>query len=93
LTHLCEASGTQAELEGTAIPVHALADGRLELALHGGEDYELLFTASATARVPRTLAGVAVTEIGRMTRRRREQATIKLDGRPLIASGWEHFRS
>ena len=61
LLHVCEASGVCAELDGPTIPLHALAGERLELGLHGGEDYELLFTAPAEARMPRRLGGVAVT--------------------------------
>ena len=44
LAHLCEESGLAAEIDAAALPVDARAT--LEQALHGGEDYELLFTAS-----------------------------------------------
>ncbi len=50
------------------------ASGRrvdLKLALHGGDDYELLFTAPAHKRVPASIDGVPVTAIGRITRARR----------------------
>jgi thiamine-monophosphate kinase len=57
------------------------------LALQGGEDYELLFTlrpaAPGVRELPRRL-GVAVTEIGRVTRRQRA-------GKASAASGWRHF--
>lgn len=103
LTHICEESGVAAELDAEAIPVHALAmeaerrgwaASGLELALHGGDDYELLFTAGPEARVPGKIAGVAVHRIGRMVSGR---SGIKLrgeDGRvtALEPSGWEHFR-
>jgi thiamine-monophosphate kinase len=60
--------------------------------LHGGEDYELLFTVPPQARVPRQLAGVPLTEIGRITRSR---SIILRDSngvaRQLEARGWEHF--
>ena len=36
--------------------------------LHGGEDYELLFTARPEAAVPEQIAGVPVTRIGEITR-------------------------
>jgi len=52
LAHLCAESKCGALIEATALPVHALAAPRrdaLQLALHGGEDYELLFTARASA--------------------------------------------
>ena len=47
LGHICEESGVGAEIETEAIPV-AMAGSRgslMQFALHGGEDYELLFTA------------------------------------------------
>ena len=43
LAHLCEESGLAAEIDAESLPVDARAT--LEQALHGGEDYELLFTA------------------------------------------------
>ncbi len=93
LAHLCEESGVAAEIEAALLPVHAGAS--LAQALHGGEDYELLFTAPARAHVPREIAGVPVTQIGRMVRYRagRPQITlISARGKlPLEAHGWEHF--
>jgi len=70
----------------------------LHLALHGGEDYELLFTASPSVKIPRTVAGVPIHRIGALRRRARNQPLIQLrthEGRniPIAASGWEHFRS
>ncbi len=105
LMHLCEESGVVAELDAEAIPVHALAmeaDRRgwassgLELALHGGEDYELLFTAGPEVRVPGKIAGVEVHRIGRMVRRASGKPRISLRTKAgrmvaLQAGGWEHF--
>jgi thiamine-monophosphate kinase len=93
LSHLCEESGLAAEIERDALPVDARAT--LEQALHGGEDYELLFTASPRTPVPAQLAGVAVHAIGQMKRRSRRPQVELMDGRsrkPLPAAGWEHFR-
>jgi thiamine-monophosphate kinase len=63
--------------------------------LHGGDDYELLFTAGADVRVPRSIAGVPVHRVGRMLRRQagRPQMTLVADGRrsELRAEGWQHF--
>lgn len=93
LMHLCEESDVAAEVDAAALPVHPLAT--LEQALHGGEDYELLFTAAPTARLPRAIAGVPVTRIGRIVGKARSGPAITLrtpDGpRPLQAHGWEHF--
>jgi thiamine-monophosphate kinase len=97
LAHICEESGVGAELEAEAIPIATLrGKGRkldLHYALHGGEDYELLFTARRGERVPSRIAGVAVSLIGHVTRRRK----VFLRGtdgvkRELASQGWEHFR-
>ena len=106
LGHICEESGLSAELDAAAIPVHELAldadrsglvRSALDLALHGGDDYEVLFTARQRAKIPRRVAGVAVTRIGRMVARRKGQPQMVLrdqNGRltPLEPRGWEHFR-
>jgi thiamine-monophosphate kinase len=64
LTHLCAESGVAAELDAAALPI-APAANPLQ-ALHGGEDYELLFTAPPTTRIPAKIEGVPVTRIGRI---------------------------
>jgi thiamine-monophosphate kinase len=93
LAHLCEESGMAAEIDAARVPIHPGAT--LQQALHGGEDYELLFTAPASARLPRDLAGVPVTCIGRIKRPRKGQPAITLltpqGKQPLTAQGWQHF--
>jgi len=93
LAHLCEESAVAAEVDEATLPVHSGAT--LEQALNGGEDYELLFTASPEARVPRSIAGVAVTRIGRIVRRRKGRPAVALvtanGTQPLARRGWEHF--
>lgn len=86
LRHLCEASGVGAELEGAAIPIAGGAT--MEQALHGGEDYELLFTARSGVKVPTRIAGIGVTRIGTVA----ETTGVRLDGLELRVGGWEHFR-
>jgi thiamine-monophosphate kinase len=94
LAHLCEESGVAAEVDAALLPVGLGAN--LAQALHGGEDYELLFTAPPTARLPRAIAGVPVTRIGRVTRARKGQPAVTLiteqGTEPLQPQGWEHFR-
>jgi thiamine-monophosphate kinase len=97
LAHLCEESGVGAELEAGSIPRARV--GRparavdLDLALHGGEDYELLFTAPSGKRIPAQIAGVALACIGRITRSRRMLLRdAKGVGHKLEPRGWEHFR-
>ena len=72
LAHLCEESKVGAELESVLIPRASVGrparEVDLDLALHGGEDYELLFTARPRKRIPSHLAGVALTHIGNITR-------------------------
>jgi thiamine-monophosphate kinase len=93
LTHLCEESRLAAEVDARTLPIDAGAT--LAQALHGGEDYELLFTATPATRIPATIAGVQVTRIGRMIPQRRGRPRIVLctdkGSQPLAAHGWEHF--
>ena len=97
LSHICEESGVGAEIQASALPTASVGKPpRLvdpKFALHGGEDYELLFTAPQGERVPSQMAGVEITRIGRITRRRK---IILTDDRgtksDLAAQGWEHFR-
>lgn len=93
LGHLCQESGTVAEVNLAALPVHSAAT--VSQALHGGEDYELLFTASPADRIPRTIAGVPVTPLGRMLPSRPGRTLVTLltpNGPQLLeASGWQHF--
>jgi thiamine-monophosphate kinase len=93
LAHLCEESGLAAEINAESLPVDARAT--LEQALHGGEDYELLFTANPGTAVPNPLGGVLVHAIGRMKKRGRGPLAQMRDraGKrtALAAGGWEHF--
>jgi thiamine-monophosphate kinase len=94
LAHICEESGVAAEVDAALLPVHPAAS--LEEALHGGEDYELLFTAPARARVPRSVEGLPVTRIGRILRRHKSapQVTLltKAGAQTLAPGGWQHFQ-
>lgn len=101
LGHILAASGVGAEIDLAALPVapalEALPEAaRLECLLHGGDDYELLFTAPASARdeVLRAsaAAGTPVQRIGRIT----TEAGLQLlgpDGRaqPVSARSYDHF--
>ncbi len=97
LAHICEESGVGAEIESNAIPRASvgrpLHEVELDLALHGGEDYELLFTAPRGKRIPSRIASIPITPIGHITRHRKIFLTnrdgIRHELRPL---GWEHFR-
>jgi thiamine-monophosphate kinase len=100
LGHLLDASNVAATIEARAVPLPrgfatACARARrdpLSLALAGGEDYELLFTARAggpsASAVSRRL-GLPVTAIGRIER----GAGLIVVGAPprLHGTGWRHF--
>jgi thiamine-monophosphate kinase len=99
LLHLCEESRTGAEVDLDRLPLSSairLFEKEPErLALHGGEDYQLLFTVS-----PRRLPSLArlrrrfdLHSIGRMTRGRGIQVVDKQGKkRPLRAEGYEHLK-
>jgi len=108
LYHVCTRSGVGAEIHEDLLPLPehigeiARKSGTsvLELALHSGEDYELLFTVppEVSARRIRSLPGdsrVPVTEIGRIVNRREGYCLVDSRGkkRPLTPAGWDHFRS
>jgi thiamine-monophosphate kinase len=97
LTHLCRESGVGAEISADALPIHPLAlregpEQAIELALHGGEDYELLFAAPARVKLPRSVAGVKITRVGRLVGAG-EISILDQAGRrrKLEPGGWEHF--
>ena len=102
LAHLCEASGVSAKVEAAKLPLHPLAqqlskESALAAALHGGEDYELLFTANAATKMPKSLAGIPITHIGRIipSRKNKPQVTLIDDNgsrSALAPQGWEHLR-
>jgi thiamine-monophosphate kinase len=84
LQRLCVSSGVAAEI--VAPPIFPGAT--LEQALHGGEDYELLFTVKNGAALPRP--PVPIARIG--TIRKGPPGAVFLDGAPLPALGYDHLR-
>ena len=96
LAHLCEESSVGADLNVALIPLARVGkparEVGLELALHGGEDYELLFTAPPGKRIPSQIGGVALTQIGCVTRRPKILANKANVAYELQPHGWEHFR-
>lgn len=92
LHHLCAESGVGAEVCESSLPVSP--EATLAQAIHGGEDYELLFAARPTVRMPRSIAGVPITAIGRLTRKRQVELVDENGKHRLLPpQGWEHFRS
>jgi len=97
LVHICGESGVGAEIQVLAIPRASIGKPvravDLELALHGGDDYELLFTAHPAKHVPSRIAGIPITQIGRISR----DKLVLLVNENGVASrlrprGWEHFK-
>ena len=86
LHRLATASGLCAEIAMPPVFAGATSDQ----ALHGGEDYELLFTVAPRTRVPAAFAGLPLTRIGTM--RRGTAGAVTLDGVPLPPLGYDHLR-
>jgi thiamine-monophosphate kinase len=94
LAHICAESHVTATIRARAIPVARSAT--LEMALHGGDDYELLFTAPRKVRVPNKIAGLKVSEIGNISSKEDCPAAIEIldengRSRTLRSRGWQHF--
>jgi thiamine-monophosphate kinase len=97
LAHICEESHVGAEIEADLIPRASVGKPArrvdLELALHGGEDYELLFTVPGVRLVPSRMAGVRITRIGTIiTKRKIFLLNSSGEKQELEPRGWEHFR-
>jgi thiamine-monophosphate kinase len=98
LGRLCAASGVGARLWASKVPSPALPEAAdsLELALDGGEDYQLLFTVPrrAASRLPSKFRGQPLYQIGEI-----EAASgvrlVTPEGKVqnLAPGGWDHFRS
>ena len=94
LRHICESSGVGATIIERALPIASLGRHEVERrhALHGGDEYQLLFTAPASRRIPKQIAGVSITRIGYIN----EGAEIVIEHEngyttELEPGGWEHF--
>ena len=99
LGHVLRASKIGARIEAVRIPVHpsvAAIAGRdaLQLALNGGEDYELLFTGKYE-NIEKVIAGACcpVTVIGEICRGKDNLEVLDAGGHHLPAErlGWQHF--
>jgi len=104
LGHILRASGVGAELDGAAVPLSPVFREHrehqpqwLDLALAGGEDYELLCTVPAvhleTVQALGTRTGVPLSVIGTVTDAAAGLRLRGVDGvvRPLRMRGYEHF--
>jgi len=98
LGHICQMSGVGARVDTERVPVlpalkAAFGAAALEMAVSGGEDYELLFTGSdAAVKEVQKQAACPVTVIGDITSAR----GVSLQdgsGQPVefCQKGWQHF--
>ncbi|MFN2455178.1 MAG: thiamine-phosphate kinase [Pyrinomonadaceae bacterium] len=105
LAHLCEESGVGADVQAARIPFDPLvmqvygqsaaSPSPIDLALNGGEDYELLFTVRPrdVVRLPKRLNGVQIAQIGVITKQRRRIRLMENSrARELKPCGFAHFR-
>lgn len=103
LNHILERSGCGAEIDVSLLPLpELLAAGADEplarrCLLAGGDDYELLFTASPSQRSAlaalSTQLQLPLTRIGHITEHRGQLLLRDVDGRllPPLLSGYDHF--
>jgi thiamine-monophosphate kinase len=103
IKHVCQASGVGAVLYETALPIadeartmaSALGTSAAELALSGGEDYELLICLGPPdLETARSIAGdVGLTAVGRVLDASSGVLLEDSGGtqRPLGTEGWKHF--
>ena len=87
LRRLALASGVSADFD---LEPPRFCGASLEDALHGGEDYELLFTLPPGVKLPAAHEGVPLTRIGSIERGK--PGRVLFLGRPLAARGYDHFR-
>lgn len=114
LNHICRAGGVGARIWAESIPTVDVPESLrkkgfdpLELGLHGGEDYQLLFTSPG--RVPNVYGGIDIARIGEIVtlksiRRGRSALSNTTDksfiqmvdasgvASPVVPKGWDHFR-
>lgn len=93
LAHICEASGVGAAIEAKLLPVDPniteTSDIPLDLALNGGEDFELLFTVAGDGE---DLVGeLPVTRIGTVTDSGRMELKLAGSIHELLPRGFKHF--
>ncbi|MFH1003765.1 MAG: AIR synthase-related protein, partial [Chloroflexota bacterium] len=99
LGHICTHSRVGARVEVERVPVSPAAragfgEAARELALAGGEDYELLFTGPPEVIDNVKAAACPFTVIGEITAAQdRKIALVDGQGKPvsLDRTGWEHF--
>ena len=105
--HICEMSKVGVRIDGGRVPISEatiavaakIGQDSLRMALFGGEDYELLFTAPMDRAQQLALAvesetGTPVTDVGEIVPASEGRTLMLPDGTvaPLMSEGWDHFR-
>jgi thiamine-monophosphate kinase len=90
LGRLALASGVGAEIDTAVVP--RFPGASLDQALHGGEDYELLFTAPAGRQVAAEFEGLPLTRIGTVLSGRRVTLLHEKRRRAFRPEGFQHFQ-
>jgi thiamine-monophosphate kinase len=103
LSHICVASNVGANIVLDAVPMSnimhdsLLFEDAINLALTGGDDYELLFTVSEDNKVGMETSlstiGVPVTCIGQINASQTISTTLNNKPVPINSKGFEHFSS
>jgi len=108
LLHICEQSGVGVELELKRLPLpdgldnfaNLIGSTKWELAVHGGDSYELLFTVKPGVMDTEldllvSESNTPITEIGRILPLEEGNWIVHPDGKKkaLEAKGWDHFVS
>jgi thiamine-monophosphate kinase len=89
LNRICIASRVSAAIDRPPV----FPGATLDQALHGGEDYELLFTLPPNSRPPARFEGLPLTRIGRIGVAGDPAARVVLEGKPLPPKGFDHFQN
>jgi thiamine-monophosphate kinase len=102
LGHICQSSQVGAVIEIERLPIRleaeaAFGEKSIEMALSGGEDYQLLFTTTpAVFQRARQASAYPITAIGEITAENAGQVILKDNegkrSRPR-QTGWDHFKS
>ena len=106
LNHVCQESGVGAQIDETMIPISSQykaftrqrGHDPTQMALRGGEDYELLFTVPARYRTKFTRLvkqkNLHITKIG-IIQSKKDGIRLKLANgtfRPILVNSYDHFR-
>jgi thiamine-monophosphate kinase len=105
LSHICRESGVDAIIDFDSVPVADEVslitldrESAFNLAVGGGEDFELLFTASNEVEAQLIEAAensrVQLTCIGEIIEKSENRLLMRRNGdiKPLLVSGYDHFR-